>query len=51
MTFVLTSKCIEFQNHRYMQMNKKVLKLPQELEKLKEMQNAHHNATKLNVKL
>lgn len=34
-----------------MQTNKKVLKLPQELDKLKGMQDAHHQAIKQNVKL
>lgn len=51
MSQILANKCIEFQQHRFMQTNKKVLKLPQELEKLKNMQDAHHQAIKQNIKL
>lgn len=51
MTNVLATKCIEFQQHRFMQTNKKVLKLPQELDKLKAMQDSHHQAIKQNIKL
>jgi hypothetical protein len=51
MTSVLATKCIEFQQHRFMQTNKKILKLPQELEKLKNMQDSHHQAIKQNIKL
>ena len=35
MTWVLANKCIEFQQHRFMQTNKKTLKLPLELDTLK----------------
>jgi uncharacterized membrane protein len=34
-----------------MQTNKKILKLPQELDTLKKMQDSHHQAIKQNIKL
>jgi uncharacterized membrane protein len=34
-----------------MQTDKKILKLPQELEKLRGMQDSHHKAIKQNLKL
>jgi len=51
MTWVLANKCIEFQQHRFMQTNKKTLKLPLELDTLKKIQDSHHQAIKQNIKL
>jgi uncharacterized membrane protein len=51
MSNIFSTKCIEFQQHRYMQTDKKILKLPQELEKLRGMQDSHHKAIKQNLKL
>ena len=42
MTKIFTKKCIDFQEFRYMNTNKQILKLPRELSELMKMENSHH---------
>jgi hypothetical protein len=49
MTRIFTKKCIEYQQHNYMQTNKNILKLPNELSDMKAKQESHHKATHLNI--
>jgi len=49
MTRIFSKKCIEYQQHRYMNTNKAMLKLPNELAEMKAKQESHHKATALNI--
>jgi hypothetical protein len=49
MTRIFTKKCIEYQQHRYMQTNKTILKLPNDLKEMEQKQESHHKATALNI--
>lgn len=49
MTRIFSKKCIEYQQHRYMNTNKAMLKLPNELTDMKAKQESHHKATALNI--
>jgi hypothetical protein len=49
MTRIFTKKCIEYQQHKYMQTNKQILKLPNELSDMQSKQKSHHDATALNI--
>ena len=44
MTRIFIQKCIDFQDQRYMNTNKAVLKLPRELKDLEKIQGSHHSA-------
>lgn len=49
MTRIFSKKCIEYQQHRYLNTNKAVLRLPNELSDMKAKQESHHKATALNI--
>lgn len=49
MTRIFSKKCIEYQQHRYMNTKKSLLKLPNELADMKAKQESHHKATALNI--
>lgn len=49
MTKKFIEKCIEFQESRYLNTNKTVLKLPRELADLKKIQDSHHSAVSQNM--
>lgn len=49
MTRVFIQKCIDFQDQRYMNTNKAVLKLPKELKELDRVQHSHHQAVSQNM--
>ena len=49
MTKKFIEKCIEFQDSRYLNTNKTVLKLPRELVDLKKIQDSHHAAVSQNM--
>lgn len=48
-TRIFTKKCIEYENQRYLNTNKTILKLPNELKELKAKQDSHHKATSQNI--
>ena len=48
-TRIFTKKCIEYENQRYLNTNKSMLKLPNELKELKAKQESHHKATSQNI--
>lgn len=49
MTRVFIQKCIDFQDQRYLNTNKQMLKLPRELKDLEKIQNSHHSAVSQNM--
>lgn len=49
MTRIFSKKCIEYQQSRYMNTNKQLLKLPNELNDMMAKQESHHKATSLNI--
>lgn len=48
-TRIFTKKCIEYENQRYLNTNKSILKLPNELKELRAKQESHHKATSQNI--
>ena len=49
MTRIFIQKCIDFQEQRFMNTNKTVLKLPRELDELQKIQSSHHQAVTQNM--
>lgn len=49
MTRIFIQKCIDFQEQRFLNTNRAVLKLPLELDELAKIQNAHHGAVSQNM--
>jgi len=49
MTRIFIQKCIDFQDQRYLNTNKQMLKLPRELKDLEKIQNSHHSAVSQNM--
>jgi len=48
-TRIFTAKCIDYENQRFLNTNKGILKLPNELNELKAKQESHHKATTQNI--
>jgi hypothetical protein len=49
MTRVFIQKCIDFQEQRYLNTNKQMLKLPRELKDLEKIQSTHHSTVTQNI--
>ena len=49
MTRVFIQKCIDFQEQRFLNTNRAILKLPRELKDLEKIQNSHHSAVSQNM--
>mmetsp|Transcript_43579 Transcript_43579/g.42086 ORF Transcript_43579/g.42086 Transcript_43579/m.42086 type:complete len:392 (-) Transcript_43579:3081-4256(-) len=49
MTKIFTRKCIDFQEYRYLNTNKQVLKLPKELVDIRKIQKSHHQSVQQNI--